>query len=53
MSDAKKKPYERPTLDAKEMFGAEAVASCCKVTVGACASVRSGLGKSTNTSTTS
>jgi hypothetical protein len=55
VSERVKRPYERPTLEAREIFGAEAVsASCCKVTNPTCRQgLRTSLGKSTRTSATS
>lgn len=55
MSERVKRPYERPTLEAREIFGAEAIsASCCKTTNATCsAGLRSSLGKATRTSATS
>ena len=50
-----KRPYERPTLEPKDIFGAEATtASCCKVTNATCsAGQRTSFGKATRTSTAS
>ena len=55
MSERVKRPYERPTLEAREIFGAEAVsASCCKVTNATCSvGLRTSLGKTTRASSTS
>lgn len=55
MSERVKRPYERPTLEARDIFGAEAVtASCCKVTNATCSSgQRSTWGKATRSSSTS
>jgi hypothetical protein len=55
MSPSTKRPYERPTLQGKEMFGAEGTTgSCCKTTISTCSTAtKSGLGKSVRTSTTS
>ena len=55
MSERVKRPYERPTLQARDIFGAEATtASCCKVTNATCSNaMRTSLGKATRTSSTS
>ena len=55
MSEQPKQPYERPTLDAKEIFGAEGVAAtCCKTTLATCSvAARTAMGKGARTSTVS
>jgi hypothetical protein len=52
VSDDKKRPYERPTLEGKEMFGAEGLgATCCKVTIATCsAAQKTGMGKGSRSS---
>lgn len=56
MSPSPKRPYERPTLQGKEMFGAEGTTggACCKTTTATCSNAtRSGLGKVNRASSTS
>ncbi|MBI2206207.1 MAG: hypothetical protein HYU41_20430 [Candidatus Rokubacteria bacterium] len=55
MSGETKRPYERPTLEAKDVFGAEAVTgTCCKFTNATCSTTaRSMAGKANRGSSAS
>jgi hypothetical protein len=55
MSQEPKRPYERPTLEAKEIFGAEGVAAtCCKATTATCSgAAKTGTNKGARTSSVS
>lgn len=51
MSGTRKRPYERPTLEPKDIFGAEVLATACCRDATCPAAVRTPLGKTKPNST--